>query len=184
MKGRKKYEELREGVGIHTAEKENFKRPFPFFRRTVFYSLFSLDNFSGSKILWHIFRIRFAASFFLSMIYAMSGCTLNEKEDALQNEVEEARWLLEEYEANSCNASVNALIDFYRSCTEERGRGSIKKMYLRTFSDMYEFRNAMNEIVKNSEQEKNGRKRFQRQENISDKELFISERPKKGSDRT
>lgn len=63
--------------------------------------------------------------FFLSMIYAMSGCTLNEKEDALQNEVEEARWLLEEYEANSCNASVNALIDFYRSCTEERGRGSI-----------------------------------------------------------
>lgn len=121
---------------------------------------------------------------FLSMIYAMSGCTLNEKEDALQNEVEEARWLLEEYEANSCNASVNALIDFYRSCTEERGRGSIKKMYLRTFSDMYEFRNAMNEIVKNSEQEKNGRKRFQRQENISDKELFISERPKKGSDRT
>lgn len=122
--------------------------------------------------------------FFLSMIYAMSGCTLNEKEDARQNEVEEARWLLEEYEANSCNASVNALIDFYRSCTEERGRGSIKKMYLRTFSDMYEFRNAMNEIVKNSEQEKNGRKRFQRQENISDKELFISERPKKGSDRT
>ena len=122
--------------------------------------------------------------FFLSMIYAMSGCTLNEKEDALQNEVEEARWLLEECEANSCNASVNALIDFYRSCAEERGRGSIKKMYLRTFSDMYEFRNAMNEIVKNSEQEKNGRKRFQRQENISDKELFISERPKKGSDRT
>lgn len=49
---------------------------------------------------------------------------------------------------------------------------------------MYEFRNAMNEIVKNSEQEKNGRKRFQRQENISDKELFISERPKKRSDRT
>lgn len=122
--------------------------------------------------------------FFLSMIYAMSGCTLNEKEDALQNEVEEARWLLEEYEANSCNASVNALIDFYRSCTEERGRGSIKKMYLRTFSDMYEFRNAMNEIVKNSEQEKNGRKRFQRQENIFDKELFISEKSKKGSDRT
>lgn len=117
---------------------------------------------------------------FLSMIYAMSGCTLNEKEDALQSEVEEAKWILDEYEVNSCNASINALIDLYRSRTEERGWGSIKKMYLRTFSDMYEFRNVMNEIVKKLEQEKNGRKHFQRQENISDKELFISERPKKG----
>lgn len=151
----------------------------------LFFIAYSVLIISADQKYYGIFsEFVLAPLFFLSMIYAMSGCTLNEKEDALQNEVEEARWLLEEYEANSCNASVNALIDFYRSCTEERGRGSIKKMYLRTFSDMYEFRNAMNEIVKNSEQEKNGRKRFQRQENISDKELFISERPKKGSDRT
>ena len=113
----------------------------------------------------------------------MSGYVLNEKEYALQDEVEEARWLLDEYEVNSCNASVNALIDFYRSCTEERGWGSIEKMCLRTFSSEEEFRNAMNEIVKKLEQEREGKKCFLKYRNCSDETAFVSEKPKEGSDR-
>lgn len=120
---------------------------------------------------------------FLSSVYAMSGYIFNEKESALQNEVEEARWLLDECEANSCNASINALVDLYRSSCEERRWGNMKKMCRRTFPDTDEFENFIDEIVKKSEQEKNGRKRFQKQENISDKEVFISERLKKGRDK-
>lgn len=149
----------------------------------LFFTVYSALIISADQKYYGIF-LEFVLSplLFLSSVYAMSGYILNEKESALQNEVKEARWLLDEYEVNSCNASVNALIDFYRSCTEERGWGSIKKMYLRTFSDMYGFRNVMDEIVKNSEQVADGRKCFQKQENISDKELFISEKSKKGSD--
>lgn len=151
----------------------------------LFFTAYSALIISADQKYYGIFlEFVLPTLLFLSSAYAMSGYVLNEKEYALQDEVEEARWLLDKYEANSCNASVNALVDLYRSSCEEREWGNMKKMYFRTFSDMYEFRNLMNEIVKNSEQEKNGRKRFQRQENISDKELFISERSKKGSDRT
>lgn len=177
-----KYEKLREGTGIHTAEKENFKCPFPFFGG-LFFTVYSALIISADQKYYGIFlEFVLPPLLFLSSVYAMSGYILNEKESALQNEVEEARWLLDEYEVNSCNTSVNALIDFYRSRTEERGWGNLKKMCLRNFSDVDEFRNAINEIVKRSEQGADGRKCFQKQENISDKELFISEKSKKGSD--
>lgn len=120
--------------------------------------------------------------FFLTAIYAMLKYILNDKEQDLESEIEEARWLLDDYKLNSCNASVNALVELYRSSAEERRWGDLEKLCFRTFSNSDEFRNAVNEIVKRSEQGADGRKYFQRQENISDKELFISEKSKKGGD--
>lgn len=146
----------------------------------LFFIGYSALIFSLNQKYYSIFLKFITPLLFMTMIYAMLKYILNEKEDDLRYRVDEARDLLDYYEANSCNASVNALVYFYFSSNEERKWGNLEKMCLRNFSDIDEFSNAINEIVKRSEQGADGRKCFQKQENISDKELFISERLKKG----
>lgn len=149
----------------------------------LFFIGYSALIFSLNPKYYRIFLEFITPLLFLSMIYAMLKYILNDKEQDLQSEIEETRRLLDDYKVNSCNASVNALVDFYRSSTEERRWGNLEKICRRNFSDIDEFRNAINEIAKRSEQGTDGRKCFQKQENISDKELFIFEKLKKGSDK-
>lgn len=85
----------------------------------------------------------------LSMLYADSIFSLSEDENALWNEIQEARKFLEKSSGKADNAGINALVDLYRSGKEEKKWDSIRDMLREAFPDKSKLRKTISGIIEN-----------------------------------
>lgn len=83
----------------------------------------------------------------LSMFYADSIFSLPEDENALWNEIQEAREFLEKSSGKAGNAGINALVELYRSGKEDRKWESIDGMLREAFPEKSELRKAVSGIM-------------------------------------
>lgn len=83
----------------------------------------------------------------LFMLYAVSIFSLSEDENALWNEIQEARNFLEKSSEKADNEGINALVDLYRSGREDRKWESINDMLREAFPEKSELRKTVSGII-------------------------------------
>ena len=83
----------------------------------------------------------------LSLLYVDSIFSLSEDENALWNEIQEARKFLEKSSGKADNAGINALVNLYRTGKGDKKWESINDMLREAFPEKSELRKAVSGIT-------------------------------------